>query len=85
MKGHTEVMRLLLERGADVNSKNKVSDVIRDIVVIICVIMTDDSNVIVIFTCHRQHCRQSECGLDNSHVCIIAYIVFLHIWAYEMR
>ena len=26
--GHTEVARLLLDRGADVNSKNKVSDMI---------------------------------------------------------
>ena len=42
---------------------------------IICVIMTDDSNVIVIFTCHRQHCRQHECGLDNLPVSIIAQTI----------
>ena len=89
--GHIEVTRLLLDRGADVNSKNEVSDIIFEIVMIICVCVFDcfpklcDSNVIVIFTCHRQHCRQHECGLDNLPVCIIAYMLFLHIWAHEMR
>ena len=57
MKGHIEVMRLLLERGADVNASNKVSDMIRDIVMIICaidcVIMSVDSNVIVKSTCQH--------------------------------
>ena len=56
---------------------------------IICVfdyvIMSDDSNVIVKSTCQHQHKRQSECGLDNSQVYMVAYMLFLHIWAYEIR
>ena len=43
-----------------------------------------DGGVILMSTSQRQHCRQHECGLDNSHACIIAYIVFSHIWAHEM-
>ena len=52
--GHTEVAKLLLDRGVDVNSKDEVSDVIWDIVMIICVIQfvpkLCDSNVIAITT-----------------------------------
>ena len=58
-KGHIEVMRLLLERGADINSQNKVSDMIWDIPMvdcaIDCVIMSDDSNIIVESTCQHLH------------------------------
>ena len=31
--GHTELARLLLDRGADVNSKDKVSDMKREVVI----------------------------------------------------
>ena len=55
------------------------------ICVIDCVIMSDDSNVIVESTCQRQHHRQYECGLDKSQVRLIAYMLFLYIWAYEIR
>ena len=57
--GHIEVMRLLLERGADINSQNKVSDMIWDIPMvdcaIDCVIMSDDSNLIVKSTCQHRY------------------------------
>ena len=37
MNGHIEVTSLLLDRGAYVNSKDKVSNMTRDIVMILCV------------------------------------------------
>ena len=87
--GHIEVTRLLLDEGADVTLKDKVRDMIWDIAMVDCAIdcvpKLCDSNVIVKSTSQHQHNYRYKCHLSISQYCTIAYIVFLHIWAYEMR
>ena len=46
MNGHNDVMRLLLDKGANVNSIDKVSEMIWEIVIIVCV--SDCSTVIMV-------------------------------------
>ena len=57
--GHAKVTTLLLDREADINPTNIVSDVIWEIVVIVsvidCVIKLCDGSIVVIFTRQRQH------------------------------
>ena len=60
MNGHIEVTKLLLDRGAVIDIKDKVSDKAREIVMTVCVIegviMTaSDSCVIVKSSSQRQH------------------------------
>ena len=70
--GHTEVAMLLISRGADVNSKNKVSDTIKVIVSIVCVsacvivIMICDGSVIVMRTIYCQHTHHDRYKCDYS-------------------
>ena len=53
-KGHIEVIRMILDREADVNSKDKVSEMIWEVVMTVCVvdfvIMTGDSSIIVVLS-----------------------------------
>ena len=78
---HFEVAMLLLDRGAVVKKDNIVSDITREIVVIVCVsdcvIKLYDSSTF----CMSSSLRQYNCDLSISQVCIIAHT----IWAYEMR
>ena len=50
--GHYDITKLLIDGGAEVNSKNKVSNMIWEVVMTVCaitfVIMTGDSSIIVL-------------------------------------
>ena len=82
---HTEVTKLLLDRGADVNSKSRVSDMIWNIVVIVCisdcviVIMILIGSVIVISTIYTS--TSIDLSIINciSRVSTIAHNMFKNI------
>ena len=77
VKGHIEVIRLLLDREADVNSKDKVSDMIRETFMLVCeincIIMTGDrydSSIIVMSASQRQYkCDLSIIDLTSLYNC----------------
>ena len=73
--GYTDITKLLIDGGADVNSiDNIVSDIIWGIVVVIacllnCVLKLYDCCNVVISSIkrHHQHPHWYKCDLDNSH------------------
>ena len=81
--GHTAVASLLLDEGTPLNLTDEVSEMTREILVIVCVsvciIMTCYISVIAKSTNHRNYKHGHECNFDNSQVCMIVYIVCLHI------
>ena len=83
--GRTEVAILLINRGAYVNSIDNVSDMIWEIVIIVCVsdwfivIMICDGSVMVMSTSHV-----NISTMIDINVLYLRILFFLHIWVYEM-
>ena len=87
MNGHNDVMRLLLDKGANVNSRDKVSGMMWEIVIIVCVsdwfivIMICDGSVMVTSTSQRQLEHRNECDYSIQRFSAIAHICHeLHIF-----
>ena len=75
--GNSDITKLLIDGGADVNSKeNIVSDMI-SVIVMTAFCKLCDNRVIVMITSRRHHQHRCECNDSNLQVCTVAH--FLHI------